>query len=107
MYYKQEEIQEYLDDRIKESVDYDKDYLEKDRGDIHHQLFNEDYYMIGYYNCRKWLGDKAFEVIGIIKEYEEDNFGEVNTDLSSEESVVNMYTYIVGEHLLNKMEIGV
>ena len=43
----------------------------------------------------------------IKKEYEEDNFGEVNTDLSSEESVVNMYTYIVGEHLLNKMEIGV
>ena len=71
-YYKQEEIQEYIDDSIKENIKYNEDYLDKDRSDIHNQLFNEDYYMIGYYNCRKWMGDKAFEIIGIIKEYEKE-----------------------------------
>ena len=29
------------------------------------------------------------------------NFGEVNTDLSEPERVVNMYTYIVGEEIVN------
>ena len=28
-----------------------------------------------------------------------DNFGEVYTDFSSAEAVVNMYTYIIGEQL--------
>ena len=32
--------------------------------------------------------------------YLKDNFGEVTTDLSNSESVVNMYVYIVGEHIL-------
>ena len=35
-----------------------------------------------------------------IKEYEQDNFGEVSTDLSSSESVANMLAYILGEEIL-------
>ena len=107
MYYKQEEIQEYIDDLIKENADYDEDYLGKDRSDIHHQLFNEDYYIIGTYKAKQWLGEKVWDVIDEIQKYEKDNFGESHTDLSNPEKVVNMYVYIVGEHLLNKMEIGV
>ena len=34
------------------------------------------------------------------KEYENDNFGEVNTDFSDAEKVVNMYAYIVGEQIV-------
>ena len=59
-----------------------------------------DYFIIGTYEAEQWLGDRAFQVINIIKDYEQDNFGEVTTDLSSPERVVNMYAYIIGEDIV-------
>ena len=100
MKYKIDEIKEYAIYTIKENLAYDKDYLDKDINDIHFDLFNTDYYIIGYYQAEKWLKNNVFQVIEFIKEYEQDNFGEVTTDLSSSESVVNMYVYIIGEQLL-------
>ena len=105
--YKRDEIKEYLDERIDEMKEYDIKNLKqliKD-GDIHNEIFNTDYYIIGTYEAKKWLGDQAFDVIGIIKEYEEDNFGEVTTELDNPEKVVNMYVYIVGEDLINEGSI--
>lgn len=99
-YYKQNEIKEYAIEKIREHLKYDENYLDNDISEIHHDLFNTDYYLIYYYECNKWLGSHAFECIGIIQDYEKDNFGEVTTDLSNSESVVNMYVYIVGEHIL-------
>ena len=103
MNYKYDEIKEYAIDTLKENVKYDKDYLNKDISDIHFDLFNSDYYIIGYYHCEKWLNNKAFDVIGYIKDYEENNFGEVFTDLSNSEKVVNMYAYIIGEEILSEV----
>tara|TARA_R100001082_G_scaffold49903_1_gene26978 strand:+ start:614 stop:1021 length:408 start_codon:yes stop_codon:yes gene_type:complete len=100
MYYKQEEIKEHAITTIKENLDYDKNYLDKDLYDIHHDLFNTDYYLVYYSACIEWLGNKTFECIEVIKDYEELNFCEVTTDLSNSEHVVNMYVYIVGEHIL-------
>jgi len=105
--YKRDEIKEYLDERIDEMKEYDIKNLKqliKD-GEIHNEIFNTDYYIIGTYEAKKWLGDQAFDVIGIIKEYEEDNFGEVTTELDNPEKVVNMYAYIVGEDLINEGSI--
>jgi len=76
--------------------------------DLHNKLFNEDYFIIGYYQAEEFLKsceDGIFGAINIIKEYEQDNFGEVTTDLSSSEKVANMYAYIKGEELLQESEI--
>tara|TARA_R110002012_G_scaffold7321_10_gene34515 strand:- start:496 stop:885 length:390 start_codon:yes stop_codon:yes gene_type:complete len=100
MEYKIDEIKEYAVETIKENIKYNEDYLSKDISDIHFDLFNQDYYMIGYYQCEKWLSNNVFQVIEFIKEYEQDNFGEVTTDFSNSEKVVNMYVYIIGEKLL-------
>ncbi len=100
MNYKKEEIKEYAIDRIKENINYDNDYLNNDINDIHHDLFNSDYYLIGIYEATKWLKNEVFNVIEYIKEYENLHFGEVTTDFSSAESVVNMYVYIIGEEIL-------
>jgi len=100
MNYKKEEIKEYAIDRIKENINYDNDYLNNDISDIHHDLFNSDYYLIGIYEATKWLKNEVFNVIEYIKEYENLHFGEVTTDFSSAESVVNMYVYIIGEEIL-------
>ena len=102
--YKRDEIKKFLNDRVKELKEYSKDEyntLVKD-GELHNEIFNTDYYVAYYSEANEWLGDHAFEIIGIVKEYEEDNFGEVTTDLSDSTKVVNMYVYIVGEDLINE-----
>ena len=102
-YYKEEEIQDYFDTYIEENLDYLKEsYPNSYLDDLHYYAFNQDYYIIGTYQAKQWLGDQAFDIINIIKDYEQDNFGQVTTDFSCAEKVVNMYVYIVGEEIVNK-----
>jgi hypothetical protein len=96
--YKYKEIKAHFEDFINDSNN--KDIVENNLDDLHHEIFNTDYYIIGRYEATKWLGDQVFNVINIIKEYENDNFGEVNTDFSEVEKVVNMYVYIIGEEIV-------
>lgn len=49
-------------------------------------------------------GDEAFGAIEKIKVYEQDNFGECNTDLSDPEKVANMLAYVIGEEVLGDCE---
>jgi len=99
MMYKQAEIKEYFNDFIDEQ---DQEWIESNIDDLHHYAFNEDYYLIGRYQAKQWLGDMAFDVINHIKEYEQFNFGEVSTDFTEPEHVVNMYAYIVGESVVQE-----
>ena len=96
-YYKYDEIKEYFYDFIEE---HDKEWIKDNIDDLHYHAFNTDYYIIGTYQAKEWLSDEVFNIINIIKEYENDNFGEVNTDFSDAEKVVNMYAYIVGEQIV-------
>tara|TARA_R100001443_G_C3347768_1_gene176050 strand:+ start:366 stop:722 length:357 start_codon:yes stop_codon:yes gene_type:complete len=69
--------------------------------DLHHILFNENYFIIGTYESKQFLEEEGvFNVIGEIKDYEQDRFGEVLTDLSSPEALCQMYCYIKGEELI-------
>ena len=98
---KRQEIIDFAIERIQEIYDYDKDKVTLDNVyDLHHEIFNTDYYIIGRYQAKQWMGADAFDCIGDIQEYENDNFGQVTTDLSEPERVVNMYVYIVGEEIL-------
>ena len=98
MNYKKQEIQEYFNDWID---DQDQEWINDNIDDLHHHCFNSDYYIIGTYEAKKWLGDQVFNIIDLIKQYENDNFGEVNTDFSDPEKVVNMYVYIIGEEIVS------
>ena len=102
MNFKKDEVTQYALERIQELKDYDvKAYNQLvEDGDLHNEIFNTDYYIIGTYEAKQWLSDKVFDVIDYIKEYEQDNFGEVTTDLGNPEAVVNMYCYILGEEIL-------
>ena len=103
--YKIKEIKQYTEETIRERLAYDKEYLKQDLSEIHYDLFNTDYYIIGYYKAEKWLSNNVFKVIEEIKEYEQNNFGKVTTDFSSSESVVNMYVYILGEHIIYNTDL--
>ena len=100
---KRQEIIDFAKDRIQEIYDYNPEKLTTelpDLYDLHHEIFNTDYYIVGRYQAKEWLGSDAFDCIYDIQEYENNHFGKVTTDLSEPERVVNMYVYVVGEEIL-------
>ena len=99
--YKREEIKDYFNDYLADNKEYlEESYPNSWKDDLHHYAFNEDYYIIGRHQAKEWLADEVFNVIETIKEYEQSNFGEIYTDFSEPERVVNMYVYVVGEELV-------
>lgn len=76
--------------------------------DLHNEVFNTDYYIIGTYEAKKALEEYGvFDAIEKVQEYEKDNFGEVITDLSDPEKLVNMLYYIIGEEVLFELMAGI
>ena len=96
------EIKAYILDRIEEIADYELEKLQEPY-DLGHEIYNTDYYIIGTWQAKQWLGSDVFEVIEAIKYYEQREFGEVSTDFSSPEHIVNMFVYIVGERNICEM----
>tara|TARA_R100000951_G_scaffold71034_2_gene59918 strand:+ start:2640 stop:2993 length:354 start_codon:yes stop_codon:yes gene_type:complete len=77
------------------------------KDDWHFHAFNEDYYLIGYYNCSEWLKKHdidTYEAIAICQDYELEMFGEFQTRYDNPETTVNMLVYIYGEELINEFE---
>ena len=69
--------------------------------DLHNEVFNMDYYIIGIYEAKEALEEYGvFDAIEKIQTYEKYNFGEIYTDLSDPEKLVNMLYYIIGEEVL-------
>jgi len=76
--------------------------------DLHHEVFNTDYYIIGTHAAKEALNEYGvFEALEKIQTYEKDNFGEIYTDLSNPEKLVNMLYYIIGEEVLYEMMDGI
>lgn len=99
-----------LQDVINHAIDGVQDWIdwgqEVPTDEVHQRLFNEDYFIIGYYQAEQWLlKDSIFEAIGKIQEYENFNFGEVTTKLDNSETVANMLAYIKGEEVLRECEV--
>ncbi len=75
--------------------------------ELHQRAFNQDYFIIGYYGAENWLVANygIFAAIEKIQEYEKDIFGEVITNLGNSENVCNMLTYILGEEIIQDLNI--
>ncbi len=96
------ELESHILDLIEDGV-----LTDENRDDWHFYAFNEDYYIIGYYNAEKWLlkhGISAFEAIGVCQEYERDNLGEMFKIYDNAETVVNMLAYIYGEEIIYSLD---
>ena len=113
MDYKIEELKEHIEEcakyYYKDREEMVESYLKDNLwDDLHQHAFNDDYYIIGTYKAKEWLGDKALEVVGYVQNYQKNNWGDDNIDcfLFDEDSdidyerIVNMYTYIRGQELV-------
>ena len=74
--------------------------------DLHHEVFNTDYYIIGTYQAKQALTEYGvFEAIDRVQEYEDNAFGERYTDVSDPEQLANMLYYIVGDEIVQTLEL--
>lgn len=72
--------------------------------DLHNEVFNTDYYIIGTYLAKEALREyDVFDAIELVQTYEKEQFGEVYTDLSNPEKLINMVYYIVGYEVIGEM----
>jgi len=99
MKYKEEVIKDYLLEYLKDNE------LTINDEDIHDIVFNQDYFIIGYYNAEKWLIDqqgnnRTFEVLSYVMEQEKDNFGSIETVYDNAETLVNNYAYWLGYEVI-------
>ena len=96
------ELQEYITEEL-QNISIDNMISKgQDVHELHQELFNQDYYLIGYYNCNEWLKKhniNIFEGIEFVQEWEKENFGECK-QYTNAEQLVNMITYIIGEEIL-------
>ena len=102
---KDQEMREEARDAIVEALEngYSGYYC-----DLHNEVFNTDYYIIGTYRAKEALNEyDVFEALEKVQTYEKDNFGEVYTDLSDPEKLINMLYYIIGEEVLSEMMDGI
>lgn len=94
-----EELTAYVAELVADGVINDDN-----REDAHFHAFNEDYYIVGYWNAEKWLEKhdvSAWEAIQYVVEKELELFGENTLDVDdmNAERVVNLIAYHVGEEI--------
>ena len=85
------------------------EYLENTGGvygcDLHSEVFNTDYYIIGTTQAKEALESYGvFDALNKVQTYEIYEFGEVTTDLLDPEKFANMLYYIESEEYLYSLE---
>ena len=90
-------------DIINHLLDQLDDLIDTYKDDLHHNSFNADYFITGYYSAERWLKDNdiyTFDGIKYCQEMEEENFGELQTIFNDPETLVNHYAYWKGQELI-------
>lgn len=72
--------------------------------DLHNEVFNTDYYIIGTYRAKEALREyDVFKAVELVQTYENEQFGEVYTDINDPEKLINMVYYIIGDEIIADM----
>ncbi len=72
--------------------------------DLHNEVFNTDWYIIGTYQAKEALREyDVFDAIELVQTYEKEQFGEIYTELHNPEKLINMVYYIVGDEIIAEM----
>ena len=106
-----EDVKEYILDQLKDELrhineddNFSSGVMNCDGAELPNRFLNENYFIIGTRKAKQWLGDQTFEAIEKIREYEQDNFGEVSTKFDCPQSVANMLAYVLGEEILQSSD---
>ena len=64
--------------------------------DLHHEFYNQDYYIIGYNDAKLWLkrhNVDVFEALEYCNKSELETYGEIQTTFDNYETLVNNFVY--------------
>ena len=104
-YYKYDEIKNELLDYVENNDLILADALQDD--DLHFNVYNSDYFIIGYYNAEQWLikddRNYTFEVLGYVQEQSEEMFGTIEK-ITDAERLVNLYAYWLGYEVIAELQ---
>lgn len=95
------ELKKYLLDCIN-----DETLTNENKDEWHYYAFNQNYYIMYETGANYWLQKHKigiFNAINIVKQYEEDNFGKFNSEISAEQ-IANMVAYIYGEEIIHSYD---
>ena len=96
-------ILEYAIDQLDSEVGLDA-YIE----DLHHHMFNMDYFIIGTYKASKFIGSDLGKILEVCIDFEKDMgiFDEsFYMTILEPEKVVNKLAYVIGYEILNNSKI--
>ena len=106
-YLSNDSIESVKNELLEYGKDNYKDHNFEDENELHYSLFNEDYYLIGYYNTSQWLKKHnidQLDAVSFVQDYERDNFGDDSVRIyDNTETLVNMLVYIIGEEIVNEL----
>ena len=103
-----------LQNQKKAILGYAIDQLDSEVGidcyieDLHHYLFNQDYFIIGTYKASKFIGEDLGEILRVCIDFEKDMgiFDEsFYMTILEPEKVVNKLAYVIGYEILNNSKI--
>ena len=105
-YYKYDEIKQTLLDYIEDNKLTLSAALQDD--DLHFNVYNSDYFIIGYYNAENWLINEhgtnyTFDVLQYVHEQSEVNFGTIEK-ITDAERLVNLYAYWLGYEVIAELQ---
>ena len=105
-YYKYDEIKQTLLDYIENNDLTLYKALQDD--DLHFNVYNSDYFIIGYYNAEQWLINEhgtnyTFEVMSYVQEQEEETLGTIEK-ITDAERLVNLYAYWLGYEVIAELQ---
>lgn len=98
----------FTDDEIKETLLDNLDGYEGINNytfdDVFNDLFNSDYYIIGYKEAENALKEYGiFKALEEVQEFDVENFGHWDTDYADPEKVANMLAYIHASEYMQDM----
>ena len=99
-YFTDEEIKETLLDNLDGYEGIDSYTFD----DVFNDLFNSDYYIIGYREAEDALKEYGiFKALEEVQEFDVENFGEWDTDYTDPEKIANMLEYIHASEYMRDM----
>ncbi|MCL5444317.1 hypothetical protein M3M44_08520 [Lactobacillus johnsonii] len=99
-YFTDEEIKETLLDNLDGYEGIDSYTFD----DVFNDLFNSDYYIIGYREAEEAVEDYGiFKALEEVQKFDVETFGEWDTDYTDPEKVANMLEYIHASEYMQNM----
>ena len=72
--------------------------------DLHNELFNTDYVVIGTYRATQEIEENIHNLLTTLQRYK-DEFGEAYGDITNAEKVLNLMYYMCGNDIMSNIEL--